>query len=482
MAELGAKGGDSPGSGPAPPLSLATKLVYGSGDWGLGGFVALRQIFYAIFLTDVVGLDPRLASVSVLVAILWDAINDPLVGWVSDRVRTRWGRRRPFLLLFALPFGLSFLLLWWAPPWESQAALMVHVTLAFMAADTIQTLIAVPFQSLTPALTQDYDERTSLAGFRMFFNLSASLVTAVAAPMIVDATLEGGGSLQQGYLVVAALFGGSAVIPYVVMFFVVRERTEDRPLDAPAFGSTALAAWKNVPFRFATGLYVLNWITFDLVALMLPFFLTYWVAGGDMLYSVTVVGESLALESAVFAVLLLTAVAALPFWVLLSRRFGKRVTYVGAMGFWAAIQFLLLMVQPGQAGFILVLALLAGVSVSSAHVMPDAIFPDVIEWDELRTRRRNEGVYYGAKNLLRKLSGAVAIFFALQVLGWFGYQKPPEGARTFVQSEAALTAIRILTGPTGMLLLLCAMVTAWFYPLTRERHERIRKLLGRRRK
>jgi GPH family glycoside/pentoside/hexuronide:cation symporter len=104
----------------------------------------------------------------------------------------------------------------------------------------------------------------------------------------------------------------------------------------------------------------------------------------------------------------------------------------------------------------------------------------VIEWDELRTRRRHEGIYYGAKNFVRKLTGALAIFFALQVLGWFGYQAPPEGVVQFSQSEPAINAIRILTGPVGALLLLSAIGMAWFYPLTRERHARIRRLLARR--
>ncbi|TLN24714.1 hypothetical protein FDZ74_02765, partial [bacterium] len=183
-----------------PRIPRWMKIIYGTGDWGRASFNTLRQIFYAIFLTDVVGLDPRLASIAALVAIIWDAINDPLVGALSDNVRTRWGRRRPFLLVFSIPFALAFVLMWWAPPWQTQIMLTLHVTLAFIVSDTIQTLITVPYLSLTPELASEYDERTSLTSFRMFFNLLASLVTAVAAPSIIDAALKAGLSTQQGYL------------------------------------------------------------------------------------------------------------------------------------------------------------------------------------------------------------------------------------------------------------------------------------------
>ena len=462
-------------------LSVWTKLVYGTGDWGMASFGTLRQVFYAIFLTDVVRLEPRLASLAALAGIIWDAINDPLVGALSDGIHTRWGRRRPFLLLFAIPFGLSFLLLWWAPPWQGQLWLLLHVTLAFMISDTFQTLVIVPFQSLTPDLAPDYDERTSLTGYRMFFNLLASLATAVAAPTIVDAGLRAGLSPQQGYLLVAALFGGLAALPFLAIFFVVRERDNARPPEAADLRKMLRITWRNIPFRYATLLYMLNWITFDVVALMLPFFLVYWVAGGNLLATANVLGAEITLESVVLGFMLITAVLALPFWTWLARKRSKRSAYIIGMSFWALVQLLVIIVQPGQTGFILVLAVLAGVGVSTAHVLPDAIFPDVIEWDELRTGTRREGLYYGAKNLLRKLTGAVAIFLALQVLGWFGYQAPPVHVTQFSQSAVTLTAMRILTGPVGALLLLSAIAVAAFYPLTRERHARIRRLLERRR-
>jgi GPH family glycoside/pentoside/hexuronide:cation symporter len=462
-------------------LSFWTKLAYGTGDWGTAGYGTLRQIFYAIFLTDVVGLEPRLASIAALVGIIWDAINDPIVGMLSDRVRTRWGRRRPFLLFFSIPFGLSFLLLWFAPPFESQIAKAVFITLAFMISDTLETLVAVPFAALTPELTPDYDERTSLTGFRMFFNLAISLITAVAAPAIVDAVIASGGTQQQGYLVTAGIFGGLAAMPFLLIFFVIREHdlTPEQTAKAP-FMETVRMAWANIPFRFATLVYMLNWITFDLVALVLPFYLLYWISRGDLLAQASVFGIRLPIESAVFAILLITAVAVLPFWIFVSNRFSKQTAYIFGMVFWAIVQLVIFSIKPGQVELVLLMSFLAGLSVSSAHILPDAMFPDVIEWDELRTRRRSEGIYYGVKNFIRKLTGALAIFIGLQVLGWFNYQTPPEGATTFMQPDSTLTAIRILIGPFGAVLLFSAVLMAWFYPLTRERHARIRNLLERR--
>jgi GPH family glycoside/pentoside/hexuronide:cation symporter len=391
--------------------------------------------------------------VAAFLGIIWDAVNDPLVGTISDRVRTRWGRRRPFLLWFAIPYGFAFVMLWWAPPFKNQLLLAATVSLVYMLSDTFQTFVSVPLYALTPDISPDYDERTSLAA---------------------------GATQQQGYFIVSALFGTLAVIPLLVIFFVVRERNrsdEEIHLEQSVpFLAIVKTAWSNIPFRFATALYMLNWITFDLVALVLPFFLTYWVARGDLLAKAL----GLSLESAVFAFLLVTSVAVLPFWVWISKRLNKNSAYMIGMAFWAVVQLLIFSIQPGQITYILILAVLAGISVSTAHVLPDALFPDVIEWDELRTGRRQEGIYYGVKNFIRKLTGALAIFIALQTLGWFGYQSPPAGVTVFAQPSSALTAMRVLIGPYGAILLFSAILIARFYPLTRERHARIRRLLLRR--
>jgi len=462
-------------------LPFLTKLVYGTGDWGTASYGTLRQVFYAIFLTDVVGLNPIVASFPAVIGGIWDAINDPLVGMLSDRVRTRWGRRRPFLLFFAIPFGLSFVLLWYAPPFESQAGLAVFITMAYILADTMETLVGVPFAALTPELTHDYDERTSLTGFRMFFNLLVSLVTAVAAPQIVDAALRAGLTQQQGYLIVGAAFGGLAALPFLLIFAVIREPDlEPSQIQPIGWMESVRTAWGNVPFRFATLLYMLNWITFDIVALALPYYLLYWISSGNLLAEANVFGINLPIESAVFALLLITSVLVLPLWIFIAGRFSKQTAYMVGMTFWAVVQLIIFSIQPGQIPLVLAMSGLAGISVASAHLLPDSIFPDVIEWDELRTRRRSEGLYYGVKNFVRKLTGALAIFIGLQILGWFGYQNPPVDATQFTQPDSALLGIRMLLGPLGAVLLFSAVVIARFYPLTRERHARIRRLLKQR--
>jgi GPH family glycoside/pentoside/hexuronide:cation symporter len=151
------------------------------------------------------------------------------------------------------------------------------------------------------------------------------------------------------------------------------------------------------------------------------------------------------------------------------------------MAAWIVVQALIFTIQPGETNYLLTLAALAGIGVSAAYVLPDSILPDVIEWDELRTRRRQEGIYYGIRTLIRKLTGALVIFITLQILGWSGYQAPPAGVIQFTQPDSALFMIRVMDSFIGAGILTGTIILAWFYPLTRERYQRVQKLLAVRR-
>ena len=458
------------------------KLLYGSGDWGLSGIGMMRSIFYALYLTDVVGIEPRLASIGALIGIVWDAVNDPIIGVISDRMSTRWGRRRPFLLWFSFPFGLSFVILWSAPNWGSQIALLAYVTLAFMISDTFTTLVAVPYLSLTPELTQDYDERTTLSSFRTVFQLLAAMTVVIAAPMIVDRVILLGGSQQQGFMLAGAIFGMSGALPLFLIGWFVRERFAPEELpEALPFRGTLRVAWENIPFRYAVGIYMFNWSAVDMIAITFPYFLLYWVGQGNLLVKVNILGLDLALESAFFGIMMFVCILCVPFWLWLARTRNKIEAYMLGMSFWIIVQGMIFTIQPGATTYMLVLAALAGIGVSAAYILPDSILPDVIEWDELRTRRRQEGVYYGVRTLIRKLTGAFIIFLTLQMLGWSGYQSPPDDVITFTQPASALMAIRLMVSLFGVVILAGTVLLAWSYPLSREKYARIQKLLIRRR-
>jgi Na+/melibiose symporter-like transporter len=213
----------------------------------------------------------------------------------------------------------------------------------------------------------------------------------------------------------------------------------------------------------------------------MPYFLTYHVAQGDLLSSVGVFGAQVAAESVVLGTLLIAALPAVPVWSALARRFDKRMAFVAGITFWAAAELVLSALPPGQLGLVLALAAFAGAGVATAHVLPDAMLPDAVDYGELLTGRRSEGSYYAVQELLRQLAAGLALLLALQVLGWSGYAPPPDGVTSYLPEPGALAAIRALTGPVGVVLLGAAMVAAWLYPLTRERQREVRRELDARR-
>ena len=168
-------------------LSRRTKIIFGSGDFGFSLTTTLVGAYFAIFLTDVAGLAPAVAAAAIFIGRTWDYVNDPLVGYLSDRTRSRWGRRRPWLLFGALPFAAVFTLMWWKPP-LSGFALAAYYGAAYLIYDAGSTAVMMPYFALTPEITSDYDERTSLTSYRMFFSIAASLV-AFTVPLAIVGVL-----------------------------------------------------------------------------------------------------------------------------------------------------------------------------------------------------------------------------------------------------------------------------------------------------
>jgi GPH family glycoside/pentoside/hexuronide:cation symporter len=434
-------------------LSRRTKLLYGVGDTGFSLTATIIGAYLAIFLTDVVGIAPSVAAVAIFVGRSWDYVNDPLIGHISDRTRTRWGRRRPFLLFGFLPFALAFAILWWRPPWENEVALAVYYAVAYVVYDAAATFVYMPYFALTPELTLDYDERTALTSYRMFFSILASLV-AFTVPLVIIGTFAPESAPR--VLTMGVIFGIASALPLLLTFFGTRERQVYMEQEQPKLIESLRAAMKNRPFVFGAGLFLLTWVAVDVIQATLLYFVKYGV-------------ERESQSDLIMGVIFCTAILALPFWEWASRRWNKRWAYVAGIAFWAVVQLAMITLNPATSITILLfLCVLAGIGVGAAHVLPWSIIPDAIEWDEWQTGERHEGMFYSLITLMQKVAASIAIPLALLLLDVTGYV--PNAAR---QPPSALWGIRILAGPIPAALLCTGILFAIRYPLSRERHAHI---------
>jgi len=442
------------------PLSRRTKLLYGFGDTGFSLTSTILGAYFLIFLTDVVGLSPGAAGLAIFIGRSWDYINDPIFGYLSDRTRSRWGRRRPFLLFGPIPFALSFMLLWWHPP-LGDGALVAYYALAYVLFDAAATLIYMPYFALTPELTSDYDERTSLTTYRMFFSIFGSLL-AFTVPLLIIGSLTPGNGPR--VLLMGVIFALISAAPFPIVFLATKENPQFSEQERPGLRESLRTALQNRPFLFGLGLFLMTWVTIDILQAGLLFYIKYVVQRVDQ-------------SDIVMATIFITAILMLPLWNWLAGRTSKRHAYIGGMVFLAAVLLALIALTPGTAlPLVLVLCVLAGIGVASAHVLPWAIIPDAIEWGEWKTGQRQEGTLYSLVTLAYKVASSLALLGVSQVLEQTGYR-----ANAPQQSPSALLGIRLVIGPIPAVLLMLGIVSAFLYPLGREEYQRVAEELKARR-
>jgi GPH family glycoside/pentoside/hexuronide:cation symporter len=441
-------------------LSRRTKLLFSTGDLSTSIPLAIIMFFQLFFLTDVAGLRPDLAGWAVGLGRIWDAVNDPLFGLISDRIRSRWGRRRVLLLLGAVPLGISFALMWFVPPW-GPLALTAYYTVTFILFDTVFTAVHVGYNALTPEMTPDYDERSSLNGYRMVFSISGTLGAIILATIL-------GWFIQDPrllYAIVGLGLGLASIVPPLIVFGVTRELSTDQQPDPLTVHSALRATLSNRPFWLVMGLYLLSWTTASILAAVLIYFATYYLRVPDQANYFVLVAEG-------------AAIIFIPLWVWVARRLDKRRAFILGTVSWIVVLMALYGLQPEQVTLAYLLAALAGSGIATAYVIPWSMVPDIIEYDQVHTGQRREGSYYAFASFFQKLATGAAIWALGQVLAITGYITPTAGQPLLEQPPAAVQAIRVFISPVPIVLLVLAILFAWRYPISRERHRALRDELA----
>jgi GPH family glycoside/pentoside/hexuronide:cation symporter len=430
-------------------LSMGTRLGFGVGDFGANLVFQSTLIFLIFYFTDVFGIAAPIAGTIFLVAKVWDAVSDPVVGYLSDRTRTRWGKKRPYLLFGAVPLGVFFILLFASPP-MAPAFKPYYGMIMFLLVCTFYAVVNVPYGALAASMTLDSHERSKLSGVRTFFALMGALVVAGGMMPLVGLFPN----QIIGFRMAAAIFGVIAVAVTFVTFFSVREVVEESDTGHYRPADILRTIFGNGPFLIVSLGTILHLAALGIVAAMVNYFFKYNMNRESFI-------------PIAFLCIFVPAALALPLWVAVSKRLSKKAAYNMGMGLLAVALVIVYFVREFDPVLLIPALCLAGIGISTNFLSPWAMVPDTVEYGELKTGLRREGILYGTSFFGQKLASAVAGFIAGQGLGIVGF------VANEAQRPEVLTGIRVMMSFVPIGLIAAGILVISFYPISQARHEEI---------
>ena len=432
-------------------LPFLTKLGFGICDLGGNLFFTMMGFYLLFFMTDIVGLAAGLAGTALMIGKIWDAVTDPTVGYLSDRTRTRWGRRRPYMFIGSFLLFLTMIYMFTAPSFQGQTQLFIWAAAAYCLLCTAYTLVNIPYGALTPELTTDYNERTVVNAFRMSSAVVGTLVGAgLVLPIVGMAD-----SVKAGWTLTGTVMGAIMMVTALITVFSVRE---------PVHSGTPPR--QNILKSYAQ---VLGMKTF--LTCLIPWTLHITgitvIQGALLYYFVYLYGNETGFQLAL-VFLLVSAMLFIPVWTVISKSIGKKKSYNSGMAIMAMAVLVFFFIGhriPMEYSYIIMA--IAGLGFATQYVMPYAIVPDVVEYDYAENGIRREGVFYGLWTFTSKVGQAFAIALSGWTLSAFGY------IPDVPQSDLSLLGIRLLCGPIPVLFFIAGIIVLSFYPITREKYDEI---------
>ena len=446
-------------------LTVKKKMGYGFSELGTMATEMLIRLYLLIFYTDLVGLRPQLAGYAVAIAIVWDAVTDPLMGVISDGTKTRWGRRRPYILFGAFFLGITLVMLFSEPPLSGQTGKFLYLLVSYILLNTAMTVVTVPHFALGREVTFNPNERTEVFGWRLLFG-NIGFLAGTILPGIFLISLGQNSDMQAGITAhqrAAVIVGLLIVIGSSVTFFSMRGLDKTTApysfTGVTSFLSFMSSAFSNMAF--------------------LPLFLAYCTAmiGLSLYSSLALYYYRYRLKLAeqniqiILIVFILIFSLSLLFWVFITRKYGKK-----RPAFWASL-FLGLattivypLLPEGKTVPVLFIAATCGFLVGSIVII-ESLVADTVDYDELICGNNREGLYSGFWKMGTKMSRAVALAITGHLLHLIGYM-PNQ-----IQSPEVEWRLALMFGPGVGFFITTGALIFLFMPLTNEKHTRIQRLL-----
>ena len=424
---------------------------YSLGSLGTGIFSSVPSVLLLYFMTDTLGVPAQLAALAIFIPKIWDMFTDPMMGAISDNTKSRWGRRRPFLLIGAILMPIFFVVLFAVPDFENPTHSFYYVLVAFILLATTYTIFAVPYMALPAEMSDDYHERTIIVSFRMTVVIIGILIGAAVGPYLVQDF--GGG--RQGYMSMAAIFGVICFVGMMASFFSTKYiPLKETPQVSHSLKNHISFIMDNKPFIHLLLSYFIQLVGVGAFTAMVPYFVIYGL------------GNDVGFISVMFLVLLGTAALTMSVWVKFSRIFGKRKSYVFSIVIYSLGLLSLYIPSEGAfSGMIYGQMFLLGLGFSGIQVLPFSMLTDVIHHDRTLCGFQREGILTGIWTAGEKVGLAFGPLIAGNILAFSGFIESSSGVIA-VQPESAIQGIQIAVSVVPAVLVLSSLLLLRNYNLS----------------
>ena len=429
-------------------LGWGQKIGYGSGDFAFNLYWQGISLYLFYFYTDVLGLPNAMAGIIYAIGSFWDAGTDPIMGYLADRTRTRWGRYRPYLLFVPIPMAFGYLLLLWHPGDMSITALGIVALIGQLIFRLLFTMASTPYSALMARMTSNSEDRAGMAGARMLFAyLGAFSVVALAGGL-----LENADSDREAFMSLAVISGILATVIFWICFAICREPPED---DAQAPNLTIKQSFislrQNTPFLVVFAAVVLMTTGTTVIGKTMIYFFEYQMGDRN--------GAQIALMA--FS---LTGLLVIPFWTFVTLKTSKRLVWmVGS--FFLSLALLAFLVNPATSQNMVILNYIAMSFGAGAFAITFwGMLPDTVEYGEWKTGHRVESMVFGFATFAQKSAVALSALILGVLLDVIGYQAG------IVQSEETLSGLRMIIVFLPLAGVVTSVACIYFYPLSPQRH------------
>lgn len=463
------------------------KLAYGCGAFMDGGGVALMSCVMLKYMEGGLGLLPAVASTIMMVAKIWDAITDPIMGFISDNTRGKWGRRKPYMFFggILLIIGIFLLFLpveeWGIISADNKAGLIAWMVIMYLLWNTFSTITMVPYCSMSSDISPSFKERNNANTVKLVFNAAASGLAYVLPLLFIEAfvSYQTGGD---GYmfmpnmnatefwlaicLIFGTLFGGGLIVTGLFVKERIKATTPKEKFNFKQFIKNYAEPYKNKSYRWHIVMYVAAFTCLDMISALAVYYATDVWAGKELF------GMDMS-SLFIIAPLMVAAVIMFPLARYVMDKKTKQFAFRMGLPAYIIAGILLCVMDPSWAPPVLVpiVSLLMGFGFGGAQMMPWIIFPDTVDVGQMATGERSTGTYSGMMTLARKIAGALGVGLVGWILTGVGYvPRQPAGEQT----DEVLLAVRLIMGLAIVVFIAIALWGSFKYKVDNKKLTRVR--------